>query len=94
VYQTCTFKKWFFGHYHDNKTIGEKMVLLYKHIVCYDTLVDASGLVEAEYPKRDKNTYSILDSQGWRIIIAWECELKKSVMEQNIQKLVKQIKQE
>ena len=41
VYQTCEFKKWFFGHYHNNKEIGEKMVLLYKHIVCYDTLKDA-----------------------------------------------------
>jgi len=43
--------------------------------------------------KRDKNTYSILQDQGWRVIIVWECELKKAVMEQTIQKIVKQIKQ-
>lgn len=38
VYQNCSFKNWFFGHYHDDKIIGEKMVLLYENIVCYDSL--------------------------------------------------------
>ena len=38
VYQSCSFDKWFFGHYHDDKIIGEKMVLLYEKIVRYDTL--------------------------------------------------------
>jgi len=37
-YQSCGFDKWFFGHYHDDKRIGEKMVLLYEKIVRYDTL--------------------------------------------------------
>ena len=41
VYQTCKFKRWFFGHYHEDKMISEKMVLLYESIVCFDSLVDA-----------------------------------------------------
>lgn len=38
VYQTCSFKNWFFGHYHDDKMIGDKMVLLYNNIICFDSL--------------------------------------------------------
>ena len=44
--------------------------------------------------ERDKNIYSILKNQGWRIIIVWECELKKTVLEDTIRKIFKQIKQE
>ena len=44
--------------------------------------------------ERDKNIYSVLQNQGWRIIIVWECELKKAIMEDTIQKLCIQIKQE
>ena len=39
VYQSCSFKHWFFGHYHENKIIGEKFILLYESIVCYDTIM-------------------------------------------------------
>ncbi|MHB8061733.1 MAG: hypothetical protein ACYDG2_03725 [Ruminiclostridium sp.] len=27
------FSKWFFGHYHENREIGEKFVLLYDEMV-------------------------------------------------------------
>ena len=40
VYQTCSFKRWFFGYYHKDKKIGEKMVLLHGNMVCHDTLED------------------------------------------------------
>ena len=40
VYQTCQFKRWFFGHYHEDRMIGEKMVLLYQNMVCFDSLMD------------------------------------------------------
>ena len=29
----CSFKNWFFGHYHENKMIGQKYIMLYKMIV-------------------------------------------------------------
>jgi len=37
IYQTCDFKRWFFGHYHDNIKISDRMALLYENIVCCDT---------------------------------------------------------
>ena len=30
VKQRVSFKKWFFGHYHDNKNIGPKEILIYE----------------------------------------------------------------
>ena len=40
----CEHKKgedhWFFGHYHEDKMIGAKMVLLYGEVDCFDSLAD------------------------------------------------------
>lgn len=33
ISEKCDFKKWFFGHYHDNKLINSKFHLLYEDIV-------------------------------------------------------------
>ena len=33
VKDSCQFQYWFFGHYHDNKVIGQKFVLLYEQIL-------------------------------------------------------------
>lgn len=33
ISEKCEFKKWFFGHYHDNKLINSKFYLLYEDIV-------------------------------------------------------------
>lgn len=33
VWQRCTFRNWFFGHYHADKIIAEKFLLLYLQIV-------------------------------------------------------------
>ena len=33
VKQRVNFKKWFFGHYHDNKNIGLKEILIYEQII-------------------------------------------------------------
>ena len=33
IRQKLTYKRWFFGHYHDNRTINEKEILLYEQIV-------------------------------------------------------------
>ncbi len=32
IKQRCTFSKWFFGHYHENKMIGRKYILLYEMV--------------------------------------------------------------
>lgn len=33
VRQTVKYKKWFFGHYHDNKNVNTKEILLYEQII-------------------------------------------------------------
>ena len=33
IRQTVKFKKWFFGHYHDNQNVNEKEILLYEQII-------------------------------------------------------------
>ena len=33
ISEKCEFKKWYFGHYHDNKQINSQFVLLYEDIV-------------------------------------------------------------
>ena len=32
----CDFKHWYFGHYHDDRQIGEKFSLLYDEIIPLD----------------------------------------------------------
>ena len=31
--ETIQFKKWFFGHYHDNKNVNAEEILLYEQII-------------------------------------------------------------
>ena len=33
IKEMCRYRKWFFGHYHDNKNIGNKEILLYEQII-------------------------------------------------------------
>lgn len=33
IRQRCKFEFWFFGHYHENRTIDEKFILLYEQII-------------------------------------------------------------
>ena len=33
IRQSVQFKKWFFGHYHDNKNINAQEILLYEQII-------------------------------------------------------------
>lgn len=33
VKEKCTYKKWFFGHYHQNKNVGDREILLWEQII-------------------------------------------------------------
>ena len=33
IRERCTFKRWFFGHYHENMEVGQKYVMLYEMII-------------------------------------------------------------
>lgn len=41
--------------------------------------------------ERDAQNIAALREQGWNVLIIWECQLKKKVMEQNLQELYKNI---
>lgn len=40
---------------------------------------------------RDAKEKSELEAMGWRVLIVWECQLKKATREQTLQNLYKQI---
>jgi len=42
--------------------------------------------------ERDQKNEEALKNMGWRIITVWECELKKKVAEQTLEKLAEQIR--
>ena len=41
--------------------------------------------------ERDKENKKILEEQGWRVLTIWECQLKKAVAEENLEKLYREI---
>ena len=42
--------------------------------------------------ERDKQNTALLKEAGWNIIVVWECELKKTVREQTLERLSEQIR--
>lgn len=41
--------------------------------------------------ERDIINHNLLRLQGWNVIVVWECELKKSVRENRLERLIKEI---
>lgn len=41
--------------------------------------------------ERDKENYKKLTEAGWKILVVWECELKKDVREARLMRLIKEI---
>jgi DNA mismatch endonuclease (patch repair protein) len=76
-YRTAVFVNGCFWHSHEN---------------CPGFVVPKSNL-EYWLPKlernkiRDKANISLLEADGWRVITVWECELKKPVREQRLERL-------
>ena len=44
--------------------------------------------------ERDKQNHKKLIDMGWKVLIIWECELKKNVREGRLERLIKEIKGE
>ena len=42
--------------------------------------------------ERDKKTYCQLNELGWRVLVVWECELKKGIAEIRLDKLIQEIR--
>ena len=43
--------------------------------------------------ERDKTNTALLEEQGWRVIVIWECQLKKKVIDENLERLYTEIVQ-
>lgn len=41
--------------------------------------------------ERDTENYEALEKMGWRVIVIWECELKRAVAEENLAQLYDRI---
>lgn len=44
--------------------------------------------------EQDKQNHKKLIDMGWKVLIIWECELKKNVREDRLERLIKEIKGE
>ena len=44
--------------------------------------------------ERDRRNIEALKNDGWNVLIVWECELKKKVIEQTLARLIIEIKRE
>lgn len=42
--------------------------------------------------ERDLRNHQLLNEQGWNVIVVWECQLKKAIIDDTLQALVNQIK--
>ena len=42
--------------------------------------------------ERDLKNHQLLKEQGWKVIIVWECELKKNMFGETIGKLIAELK--
>ena len=68
----------------------------HKHIGCIYYVPPKSNIAfwEDKLEKnriRDENNVSILQAGGWRVITVWECELKKSVRDEKLNRLYGEI---
>ena len=61
IRQKLSYKKWYFGHYHDNKNLTEKDNLLYKQIIKLGDNVPASTLGCPRYLIGDLVKFNIDD---------------------------------
>ena len=43
--------------------------------------------------ERDAENYRILSEQGWKVLVIWECQLKKTVADENLENLYNAITQ-
>lgn len=41
--------------------------------------------------QRDINNEAVLKASGWQVIVVWECELKKDVRDERLERLFNQI---
>lgn len=43
--------------------------------------------------ERDQKNTALLQKQGWKVIVVWECELKKSIFQSTMDKVISSLKE-
>lgn len=73
-YHTCIFVNGCFWHGHKGC----------RYAVIPKTNVEFWSTKIANNRERDLRDYEYLESRGWRVIVVWECELKRGVLEDTV----------
>lgn len=79
-YRAAVFVNGCFWHHHD----CSRFVWPVSNVEYWHKKIE--GNVE-----RDKKNHWILEKQGWRVLIIWECELMKKVADENLERLYNEI---
>ena len=80
-YHSVVFVHGCFWHGH---TGCSKFVLPKSNLEYWGTKIQANK-------KRDQETWRQLEAKGWSVIIVWECELKKALFEETIERVLAEI---
>jgi len=82
-YKTCVFVNGCFWHKHEGC----------KYFVWPKSNFEFWHKKIEENVKRDKLNYKQLKDLGWKVIVIWECELKKDVRDYTLESVEKKIKE-
>ncbi len=79
-YQTVVFVNGCFWHHHD----CGRFVWPASNVDYWKNKINRNV-------ERDAQNTALLKEQGWKVLTIWECQLKKKVADENLDKLYKQI---
>ena len=80
-YKTVVFINGCFWHHHDGCKVSH---IPKSNVDFWERKIERNI-------NRDKENQAQLMGAGWRVIVVWECELKKTVAEQRLERLYEQI---
>lgn len=81
-YKTVVFENGYFWHRHN----CGRFVMPSSNTEYWEKKIN--GNVE-----RDKTNIALLEEQGWRVIVIWECQLKKRTRSENLSRIYDDIVQ-
>lgn len=56
----CTYKRWYFGHYHDNINVNEKEILLYDKIIELGEIIESPVIGHPKFKRNDKVVFEMI----------------------------------
>ncbi|MBR2755090.1 MAG: very short patch repair endonuclease, partial [Lachnospiraceae bacterium] len=80
-YKTCVFVNGCFWHKHENC----------KYFTWPKNNAEFWRTKIEKNVSRDSCNYDTLKAQGWRIIVIWECQLKKTARDQTLNYLIREL---